>query len=198
MTADADNPGPYWLRVAQPYLLVILTALVSGYLVERVSRNWQNHQIEVETKVALVESIGGAVSDLVLAVQFVEADGSLSQADFDQAYRDWERQAAMIGAKLRAYYSDDAVAQAWDDFTRTVNAFYALTGVDESHLQYHVAGLRNALELDDWETLADPQAKRDRSPGYRQAWWQLREALLAKKDRIVRRLLDTPMTAFAA
>jgi len=197
MPADPDNPGPSWLRVAQPYLLVLLTALVSGYLVERVSRNWQNHQIEVETKVALVESIGGAVADLVLAVQFVEADASLSQEQFDQAYRDWERHAAMIGAKIRAYYSDDAVAQSWDDFTRTVSEFYALTGTDEAALNYRVNGLRNPLGLTDWEPLADPRAKRDRTPDYREAWWQLRQALLAKKDQIVRRLLDAPMTAFA-
>jgi len=55
-----------------PLLAVLLTAALSGCVVPRITRRWQEHQKELEIKTSLVEAISVEVLQFILAMQFAE------------------------------------------------------------------------------------------------------------------------------
>jgi hypothetical protein len=84
---------------------LIATALISNFLVPAITRRWQDHQKELELKTGFVSEISESVLDILLAIQFAEvAAGSQTQEQYNEAYRNWEKRKAVIGAKLRAYF----------------------------------------------------------------------------------------------
>src|SRR5262245_22494393 len=59
-------------KATVPLLAVLLTAALSGYVVPRITRRWQDHQKELEIKTSLVEAISDEVLQFILAMQFAE------------------------------------------------------------------------------------------------------------------------------
>jgi formylmethanofuran dehydrogenase subunit A len=65
---------------------LLVGALIWSILVPSSTRQWQNHEKELEMKSGLVEDINNSVTDFVMAVQFAEVGvTSQSQADYDKA-----------------------------------------------------------------------------------------------------------------
>lgn len=91
-------------KATVPLLAVLLTAALSGYVVPRITRRWQDHQKEPEIKISLVEVVSDEVLQFVLAMQFAERNASTQEA-FDEAYRRWEVQRAVLTGKLIIGYT---------------------------------------------------------------------------------------------
>jgi hypothetical protein len=174
-----------------PLIGVLLTAALSGYVVPRITRRWQDHQKELEIKTSLVEAISDEVLQFVLAMQFAERRVSTQEA-FDAAYRRWEVQRAVLTGKLRVYFRDATIAQEFESFSDALSDFYALAGI--SHPEYRtrqIAKLKSYFgdEATSWERLADQEERRDDFFNWFFAWWELRQQVLLRKDAVIRKLL---------
>jgi hypothetical protein len=105
-------------------LLLLIEALVSSFLIPRLTRQWQNHDQELELKDDLVAQVNDTVTDFVMAVQFVELGSvTMSQEDFDDSYRQWEIESAIIESKLRVYYPGVPIASDWRTYSSLVTDF---------------------------------------------------------------------------
>jgi hypothetical protein len=113
-------------------LLLLVGALISSILVPSLTRQWQNHEKELEMKSRLVEDMNNSVTDFVMAVQFAEVGAtSQSQADYDKAYRDWEIKRGQLASKIRVYFPGSRIADEWSRYSRAVTDFYVLSGIRE-------------------------------------------------------------------
>jgi hypothetical protein len=178
-------------------VLLVAGAVLSSIVIPVFTRRWQNHQKELELKTSLVTEITQVVTSLVVAVQFGELGAkSQSQKEFDAAYREWETGSAVIASKLRGYFPGTALAHDWDDLAGLTTNFYALTGRGdrkEQFLSELLGKLRSA------GTTLDSDAEGDFArlatlgvvSGYRRDWAELKAYVLARKDAIIRGILDS-------
>ena len=178
-------------KATVPLLAVLLTAALSGYVVPRITRRWQDHQKELEIKTSLVEAVSDEVLQFVLAMQFAERGGSTQEA-FDEAYRKWEIQRAVLTGKLRAYFRDPAIAQAFESFSDAVSDFYALAGI--SHPEYRARQIEKLKgyfgdAATNWKRLEDQEERRADFFNWFFAWWDLRQQVLLRKDAVLRQML---------
>ena len=176
-------------KTTVPLLAVLLTAALSGYVIPRITRRWQDHQKELEIKISFVEEISDAVLQFILAMQFAQRRISTQQA-YDEAYRKWEVQRAVLTGKLRAYFRDQEIAQAFESFSDAVSDFYALSGI--SNPQYRERQIQKLKgyfgdAATNWERLADQEKSYDDFS----AWWDLRQQALLRKDAVLRKMLGT-------
>ena len=176
-------------KTTVPLLAVLLTAALSGYVIPRITRRWQDHQKELEIKISFVEEISDAVLQFILAMQFAQRRISTQQA-YDEAYRKWEVQRAVLTGKLRAYFRDPAIAQAFESFSDAVSDFYALSGI--SNPEYRARQIQKLKgyfgdAATNWERLADQEKSYDDFS----AWWDLRQQALLRKDAVLRKMLGT-------
>src|SRR6185436_9388091 len=116
--------------LSHPLFILLVGAVISGLLIPTINRRRQDHQKALEIKTELVTEISESVVQIVMSTQFVHLGAqSLTQTEFDQAYRDWEIKSAVIHTKLEAYFGDGAIPEEWCKFTEIVTEFYALEGV---------------------------------------------------------------------
>ena len=182
-------------KATVPLLAVLLTAALSGYVVPRITRRWQDHQKELELKTSLVELISDAVLQFILAMQFAERKVSTQEA-FDEAYRRWEVQRAVLAGKLRVYFRDPTLVQDFESFCDAVSDFYALAGI--SHSGYRAKQIDKLKSYfgeaaTDWRRLADQEERRTDFFNWFFAWWQLRQQVLLRKDAVISNMLATPI-----
>ena len=106
-----------------PIIAVILTAALSGYIIPRVTRDWQDYQKELEIKTSIVESANIEILNILLAMQFAERKVG-TQADFDKAYRTWEVQRSALAGKISVYFHGQSVAKDFESFSEALTDFY--------------------------------------------------------------------------
>ena len=135
-------------KVLQPFLLLIATAIISHYLIPKITRRWQDHQKELELKTGFVSEISESVLGIVMAVQFAEGGAkSQTQEQFDEAYRDWEIKKAIIGSKIRGYFPQTTLGPDWDDFADIVSEVYALSGTTDEEFRNNRLEKLRKLEI---------------------------------------------------
>jgi hypothetical protein len=147
----------------------------------------------------LASQIDDAVTRFLMAIQFVEVGAaSFSQADFDQAYVEWEIKREVIETVLRSHGLAADLVSRWDAFATTVSEVYALSGTYTpsirlprlDRLQVALAGA--AVQ---WKDLEDIHAGRSQGPArhnYLMAWFAMRQAVMAQKDQLITNILATP------
>lgn len=184
-----------------PLFLLIAGAVVTGYLVPTITRYWQDRQKELEQRTGLVGDISENVMKIVMAVQFahvwkanLSASEDIGSADqrrelmeqLNAAYMEWQVRSAVLGTKLEAYFkggNDDQLPEDWSAFSRAVERFYALEGVDTASWQRNAAALGDMLQ-------------QLRSPAKAMDWLALREAVLAVKATMIQRVLHGSIPVF--
>jgi hypothetical protein len=128
-------------------------------------------------------------------MQFAERNASTQEA-FDEAYRRWEVQRAVLTGKLRVYFGDQSIAQEFESFSDAVSDFYALAGISHPEYRAHQINKLKSYFGDaatNWETLADQEKRRTDFFNWFFAWWDLRQKVLLRKDAVVRKLLAAPI-----
>jgi hypothetical protein len=177
-----------------PLLLLLVGALVSGLLLPWLARRWQNHQKELELKTQLTTEITETVTAFAMVLQFVELGASSqTQADFDDAYREWETNSAVIASKLSVYFGGTSLPDEWRRFSSFANDFYALAGTGEAKQTNTTSLLKlidasRALPDADREELKRMSARGVEKPQVE--WAALKAHVLAWKDAIVKDLLS--------
>jgi hypothetical protein len=182
-------------KAVVPLLAVILTAVLSGYIVPRLTRQWQDHQKALEIKTSLAEEINRAVVQIILAMQLSER-GALPQKAFDEAYQDWETERAVLSSRARVYMPNTAFTDGIERYFDAVGDFYALGGIQSG--EYRRQQIRKLSTYfgetaTDWAKLVDLDKRRTDFFDWFFAWWSLRQAALRRKDVLIQRLLVEPM-----
>lgn len=199
------HPGASgWIRALQPYLIVLATALVSGVVVPYIARLTQVNERELEIKTELAGDMGQAVAAFVNEIQSVEVTRiqtggrPADTRELNAAYKQWMTESSVIAARVEAYFPD--LADDWKAIAAGLEELYALTGtLDPQYRGPRVEAIRAAFAAArvDWKLLAengqDWQTVEDWRP-YEAAWFQLREAVLSARDKLVRRMLASSTT----
>jgi hypothetical protein len=84
-------------------------------------------------KVELVEHLITAVSAIFTATQFAQ-QGATTQTedDFDEAYRAWQHEKAILTALLAAYFRSGEVDQRWLRCRTLATAYYVQSGIPDN------------------------------------------------------------------
>jgi hypothetical protein len=162
-----------------PLVLLLIGGGLTGYFYPRLAAKRQRDQTGREIRTALVAQMSEEVTTMLMTIQFVELRFvSVSQADFDAAYKRWETASAVIGTKLEAYFPRADLGRRWTDFAARVSDFYALAGIpdDETRASARRRLLRKPL---------------DGQPTERDEWLAVRDRLLEEKARLIRDVLDS-------
>jgi hypothetical protein len=188
-----------WLK--HPLLLLLVTALISNYLIPRITRRWQDYQKEIELKTTIVSEISEAVLSIVMAVQFSEGGAkSQTQEEYDKAYRNWEIRRAIIASKIGAYFPNSELVTKWYAFSETLTEIYALSGTtDRDYRRERLSRIQQYLIDADinWDTLFNYQIKKEgfhEFQKYYKVWFSLKEAILGRKDDLIALMLSLPST----
>jgi hypothetical protein len=196
-----ENPQKIRDWLAHPLLLLLVGSLISSYLIPSVTRQWQNHQKQLEIRTQLVGDISDAVARIITAVQFVEVGSATqSQSQFDEAFRSWEIERAILGSEIRSYYPHTDIGDSWSAFSEIVTEVYALSGTyDQTYRQQRLERIQTYLPNSsiDWTSLADLTLREgdfSQRVTYQNAWFSLKDSLLAKRDELISRILESTIT----
>lgn len=181
---------------------MLIGAAVSNYLIPSLTRQWQTHQKELETKTALIRQISEDVTGIIIVAQLTEGGAATqTQEQYNKALRDWEIERAMIGSQFRAYFPQTKIEADWKSFSDTMSEVYALSETYNSadriiRLERIGASLpENPVDWKVLENIENRQVGFAEQPQYMDAWFTLKETLLAKQDVIVQEILNSPITA---
>jgi hypothetical protein len=164
-----------------PLTVLLVGALMSGLLIPAFTRRWQNHQKALEIKTQLVSELSKSIMGIIMAVQFARVGAkSQKQADFDQAYRDWEIESAVIGTKLQAYFPETTIPDEWTGFSALVTDLYALEGVNANERSTFAAVIRRKLGAPTDLKHEDPED-----------WLALKNGILERKSALIQQILQT-------
>lgn len=152
-----------------PLTLLLIGAVLSSYLIPSWTRQWQNQQAELGTKVEIVNSVDRSSTQMIMAVQYaVVGAKSQSQSDYDNAYRQWQIDKQIIRSKLQAYFPDSQLVEDWSRFSEQLDEFYRISGSSD---------------------LAERKK-------YLDNWLVLRDSLYKQKDEINQKILGTRIYVF--
>jgi hypothetical protein len=186
-----------------PVFLLLMTALVSSYLIPKITKRWQDHQKELELKTNFVSEISESVASIVMAVQFAELRAvSQTQSNYDEAYRSWEIKRAVIGSKIRGYFPNTSIGSDWDIFSEIVSEVYALSGTtNDSARKKRINRIRDHFPKSevDWDTLVQIELKDGGFESFNKflkPWFDLREQLFIEKDMLIQRIIDAPVALY--
>lgn len=172
--------------LSHPLLLLVLGSVITSILISRVSRHWQNHEKELEVKIALTSKISDSVTRIVMAVQFAEVRAvSQTQADYDKAYLEWEVKRGEISSEIRSYFPDLSIADAWDQYSGVVTDFYVLSGSPDTYRSICVQKASTYFKKDDFRALESASRNSD----YLQAFMNLQNHILSRKNFLDHQIL---------
>lgn len=190
-----------------PLTVLFIGALVTGLLVPRITRQWQDQRKALELKAELVERLTLAVTAIFTAVQFVQV-GAQSQTmeQFDQAYRSWQQEKAILTSLLKAYFRNDAIDAQWRKCRALATAYYVQSGIADAerrktYLETVAAGLAASPEPRDLsEEVRDERAVQMSAGGQSTELpltdvAALRDRIRNELDATVQLVIDTPAVA---
>lgn len=165
----AGITGVFLEVLKHPLVLLVVGALLSSYLIPSWTNQWQDRQAELEVKITLVNLIDETITQIVMSVQFaVLGSGSQTQAEYDEAYRQWEVGRRIIRSRLQAYYPGSRLLQDWEELSEAVTIFYTRSGTQ------------------------DP----DERQAYLDSWSEKRNELFLQKDEVNRQILAERIPTF--
>jgi hypothetical protein len=133
--------------LSHPLTVLVVGAALSGWLIPRFTRRWQDERKSLEIKADLVERASRAVMELVAATQFVIVGAqSQSQEDFDNRYRAWLLDKAVLSAVLGAYFRNGSTIDAWVRCRALATAYYVQAGIRREDVQSTLAARRSYLQ----------------------------------------------------
>jgi hypothetical protein len=197
--------------LSHPLLLLSLGALISTLIVPSLTQRWQDHQRALDVQTALVADISEASETFLqrlfivkyraralrepLAPSFSDKSPSQQEREFvaalsaaDTAMEKWNVRAAVIGARLRAYYPRTSLQRDWQQL---MAKFEGVEIAGRSlRRAYHDPDTRS--RVNNWLTsVMHKEIKIEKRDGYARVLYQLR----ANRNTIVAQILDiTPKT----
>ena len=108
--------------LSHPMLLLIAGAIISSLIIPYFTRQWQDHQKELELKSDLADQINKAVSNTLTVIALnLNAGYNTNQTGGSQRYVnvfiDWQISKDVIGSKMKIYFSNDQITKDWDNLS---------------------------------------------------------------------------------
>lgn len=108
--------------------MLLVGAIISSYIIPFYSREWQDHQKELELKSDLVGKIGDAVANMVIKAQMKKASPSIIPInEFYGTYQNWESPSATTASRISAYFYNSTLAEQWNNYSEITTAFAFLS-----------------------------------------------------------------------
>jgi hypothetical protein len=108
---------------SNPMLLLIVGAIISSIIIPSYTRQWQDHQKELELKTNLADEINKAISPMIVSANYRH-----DNTDPFQTNKNWLISKAMISSKIKAYFSDIQITQDWNNLSSVVSQLYVIGG----------------------------------------------------------------------
>jgi hypothetical protein len=148
-----------------------------------------DHRKALEVKTQLVTEMSEVVIGFVTAVEFeVRGLPSQSSGEYDEAYKCWETQRAVLGTKLEAYFPKAEIKADWRGFVKRVRDSYDLTQIQNLDKRKE-----KAIPLLQEYGKTWPQLNRDRQSEWEKAWEILKEGILEKKGELIDTVMESPI-----
>jgi hypothetical protein len=182
-----------------PGVLVVVTALLSSYLLPALIKKSQDRVQAQQIRVQLAKQMSEGATKMILAIQFFEHFAGLQQEIYDQRYEEWEIQKVSISTQIRGFTSNAAVAKDWEKLANGINLVYELSGThDSADRKGRIDRLKTHFSLpeSDWIALTSENPRRAdlaASNTYFAAWLRLREVMLGNLAESVSSILATPI-----
>ena len=180
--------------LSSPLLLLVVGAALSGLLIPYITAQWQNHEKELELKTNLVTRISEALSRVPTTAQF-SATNRTDQAEYLQAYYEWETTQSSIGSYLRAYFPNTPIGEEWDKYANITTSFVRLAAINPlqekqqlvDQIQKYFSSCPNTI---DWDELVNRDNLFFYNEDYRSNWFKVKDQIISAKNNIVQNVLD--------
>jgi hypothetical protein len=175
-----------------PFVILVATAIISGLLIPFITQEWHEQSRKADVKASLITDAGKAVANILTASKFSEFAGKRrNKAELERIFLEWEIEHSAVSSKIRAYLLDPTLAKDWERFSHMLRFAYA-SGVDNPQRIEYLTNIRAYLNTGnvDWGTLEKGYSNRAQFYEYKQAWLQMKEALLERYREIAQRILD--------
>ncbi len=118
--------------LSHPLLLLIAGAILSSLVIPYYTRQWQNHQKELDFKTSIIDEINKVISNPLVMTDFLyNADFGRNQSIIDKyinSYADLRLSESTISSKLESYFSDAQISHDWNNLTKEELEFFFVTG----------------------------------------------------------------------
>jgi hypothetical protein len=116
--------------LSHPLLLLIVGAIVSSLLIPFYTRQWQDHQKDLELKTDLADQINKAITNAEQMAQYNINPEINKQNDWNEkwhnAYIDWKISSELIGSRITSYFFDDQKTHNWNNLSTAVTEILGL------------------------------------------------------------------------
>ena len=183
--------------LSNPLLLLVVGAALSGLLIPYITAQWQNHEKELELKTNLVTRISEAVSRMLTTAQFSAANRT-DQAEYLQAYYEWEATHSAIGSYLRAYFPNTLISEEWDEYANVTTSFFRLTAINSLQEKQQLVGqiekyFSSCPSDIDWNALVNQDNLFFYNEDYRSNWFLVKDQIISAKNNIVQNVMKAPI-----
>jgi hypothetical protein len=183
--------------LSNPLLLLVIGGIISGLLIPYITSQWQNHEKELELKTGIVSRISEEVSRVLTTAQFAAANRT-GQAEYLQAYYEWEAAHSAIGSYLRAYFSNTNIGEEWDEYANVTTSLFRLTAINPleekqqlvDQLEKYFSPCPNNI---DWDTLVNRDDLFFYDENYRSNWFKAKDQIISAKNNIVNNVMEAPI-----
>lgn len=182
--------------LGHPLVLIVAGAFISSYLIPSLTRQWQNHERELEIKAVLVQEMSETTAEFVVAIKTYAFGGFGSGQtpeglirDLSRDRRAFDTQQPITAAKLRAYFRKASLTDEWNRYGAALVSFFdVIRTTDANFKRQKLAKLERYLGGNaNFGALVSPEAT---GTEYRNAFLAAEEFLFAQKDVLVRAVLE--------
>lgn len=217
LTANfSEAPLIYIGRVlSHPFVLLVIGAAITSYVIPLLTRRWQDHQKELELKVDLVSQISESVHRIIMAIEPLEFGSSYKEvlSNYSKAYLEWQLKIAVIKAQIKLYFPKSEFNNKLADFFTIVENIYLLarnTNQTERINSFNIIKSNNmikeaktavtiqARDNINWDILADKYS----SPGvirpdYITNWLNLKTMILSLQSELLDDIMKLSIPGFS-
>lgn len=116
--------------LSHPLFLLMIGAIITSAIIPSFTRQWQDHQKELEVKIALGNELNKAISDF-WAINLLSTYPILAnKTDTASAWVAWKASSAEIASKIDGYFSDKQLVQDWNNLTASLDQHTQLFTTD--------------------------------------------------------------------
>jgi hypothetical protein len=137
--------------LSHPFLLLVIGAAITSYVIPLLTRRWQDHQKELELKVDLVSQISESVHRVMIAlepfafkspdeiIRSTEPSDKAIMSSYSQAKLDWQLKTEVIKAQIRLYFPNN-------DFNTKLTGFFTIVqGIHVVAINPYESGRKTVL-----------------------------------------------------
>src|SRR4051794_10500183 len=187
-----------WL--GNPLLVAVVSTLLVAVVVPKLTKQWQDHQKELDIQTALVGSMSRSSSDAIVSGRMIASGvlaGGVQQA-YNDTFRNWQIDSSIDAAKLSAYFPGSDIADRWRDYGNAVGNYLQLTTRPDTYRPTVIGQLRDYAALPKTKPPIDWRALKAGNSGaaFQNGFILLALALGQRRDELVRDVLAEHLSGF--